>query len=134
MANNEYATKKKGSSCAEKVLMQLAWDIKELSDLNDWGRKIIVECSSLNDKLSDARYDRISDNFPKKLSLLCKSVCTFVKQATKYKRTVATHILVVMISPEECDVKPYALPIQCLAYKSLKDSEDRLPTKLWRKC
>lgn len=43
----------------------------------------------------------------------------------KYKRTAATHILVVMISPEERDVKPYAMPIQCLAYKSLKDNEVR---------
>ena len=30
-----------------------------------------------------------------------------------------------MISPEEYDVKPYAMPIQCLAYKSLKDDEVR---------
>ena len=51
-------------------------------------------------------------------------MCTFVKQVTKYKRTAATHILVV-ISPEERDVKPYAVPIQCLVYKSLKDDEVR---------
>ena len=33
-------------------------------------------------------------------------------------------------SPEERDVKPYAMPIQCLAYKSLKDSEDNVVEKL----
>ena len=29
--------------------MHLAWDIKELSDLVECGRKIIVECGSLDD-------------------------------------------------------------------------------------
>ena len=125
LTNDEYATKQKGNNCAEKVLMHLAWDVKELSDLVECGRKIIVECGSLDDKLSDAEYDEIGDNFPQKISSLCESVCTFVKQVTKYKRTAATHILVVMISPEERDVKPYAMPIQCLAYKSLKDDEVR---------
>ncbi len=37
----------------------------------------------------------------------------------KFKRTPATHVLVVMISPEE---KPYA---QCVAYHSLKDEAVR---------
>lgn len=124
MTSDEYATKQKANS-SEKVLMQLAWDVKELSDLNEFGRKIIVECTSLDNKLSDDRYDRISDNFPEQLSLLRESVCTFVKRITKYKRTAATHILVIMISPEERDSKPYALPIQCLTYKSLKDLEVR---------
>ena len=30
-----------------------------------------------------------------------------------------------MISPEQRSSKPYALPVQCIAYKSLKDSEVR---------
>ena len=54
--------------------MQLAWDVKELSDLVECGRKIIVECGSLNDKLSDAEYDEIGDNFPKR-SHRCVSQC-----------------------------------------------------------
>ncbi len=115
LTSDEYATKHKGGGYAEKVLMQLAWDVKELGDLVECGRKIIVECGSLDDKISDAEYDDVGDNFPKKISSLRESVCTFVKHITKYKRTAATHILVVMISPEERDVKP----IQCLAYKSL---------------
>lgn len=33
-----------------------------------------------------------------------------------HKRKAATHILVVMISHEQCNVKPYALPVQLIAY------------------
>lgn len=70
-------------------------------------------------------YDQIGNNFLQRVFLLCESVCTLVKQVTKYKCSAATHFLVVMISPEEHDVKPYAMLIQCLVYKSLKDSEVR---------
>ena len=42
-----------------------------------------------------------------------------------YHRTVATHVLVVMISPESRSSKPYALPVQCIPYASLKDREVR---------
>ena len=43
----------------------------------------------------------------------------------KFKRTPDTHVLVVMISPEERNKKPYALPVQCVAYHSLKDEAVR---------
>ena len=33
--------------------------------------------------------------------------------------------MVLMISSEQSTSKPYALPVQCIAYKSLKDSEVR---------
>ena len=69
--------------------------------------------------------DKVVNNFAKKLSSFRESAKEFVKRVTKYKCISATHILVVMISPEERSSKPYALPIQCIPYKSLKDSEVR---------
>ena len=42
-----------------------------------------------------------------------------------WRRTAATHILVIMISTEACSKKPYALPVQCISYTSLKDNELR---------
>lgn len=35
------------------------------------------------------------------------------------------HVLVIIISIEACSKKPYALPIQCIPYTSLKDNELR---------
>ena len=41
----------------------------------------------------------------------------------KFKRNAATHVLVIMISPEERSSKPYALPVQYIACRSLKDAD-----------
>ena len=49
----------------------------------------------------------------------------FMKILTRHQRTAATHGLVVMISTEVQNRKLYALPVQCLPYKGLKDSEIR---------
>ena len=40
----------------------LAWDVKELSDLNEVGRELSVECATLVDKLLDPKYDIIANN------------------------------------------------------------------------
>ena len=56
------------------------------------------------------------------ISSFREKVLSFVKAITKYRREPATHILVVLISPEK-HKKSYALAVQCIAYKSIKDSE-----------
>ena len=124
-ANNEYATKQQQGVSTEKLMMSLAWDIKDLSDLNECGRKVIRDCDIVKQRLDDCSYDRISKNFAKTISMLCNLARTFVKRVTKYRRVAAIHVLVLMISPEQRTSKPYALPVQCIAYKSLKDSEVR---------
>ena len=93
--------------------------------LNELGRQIIVECAALEDKLMDRSYDKITDNFPSKLCSFRESTLSLLKRVTKYRRVAATHVLIVMISPEERNSKPYALTVQCIAYKSIKDSEIR---------
>lgn len=42
-----------------------------------------------------------------------------------HKRQPATHILAVLISHELRNVKPYALPVQVIAYSSLNESDIR---------
>lgn len=103
----------------------LAWDVKELNDLNETGRELIVECTTLVDKLLDPSYDGITNNLANQISTFRERVLSFVKSTTMYRREPATHILVVLISPEERNKKPYALAVQCIAYKSIRDSEVR---------
>lgn len=43
----------------------------------------------------------------------------------RLKRTAATHVLAVMISPDDCKRKPYALPVQCIPYTSLNEQQIR---------
>lgn len=42
-----------------------------------------------------------------------------------YKRQAATHVFVIMISPEDRRVKPYALPVQLVSYAGLNQSRVR---------
>ena len=69
--------------------------------------------------------DSERDNVALRLTNIRNEVTKFVKGVTRHQRTAATRCLVVMISTEERNKKPYALPVQCIPYKGLKDSEVR---------
>ena len=101
----------------------LAWDIHELEELNSNGRKLRVEVATLSDRLKKHAMDSERDNVALRLTNIRNEVTKFVKGVTRHQRTAATHCLVVMISTEERNKKPYALPVQCIPYKGLKDSE-----------
>lgn len=101
-------------------MFELAWEIEELSELNVLGRQIIVKSRSLCEKLVQSHDERITSNFPSTTEKFRQKLSSFVKRVTRYKRTSATHILVLLISPEERRSKPYALAVQCIAYKSMK--------------
>ena len=64
-------------------------------------------------------------NFGHKLSHFRERLLSFVKLVTRFCRTAATHILIVMISTENRRSKPYALPIQLLPYVGIQDMEVR---------
>ncbi len=53
------------------------------------------------------------------------SILPFHAALSRQKRTAATHLFVVMISPEERQKKPYALPIQCIPYTGLTEKVAR---------
>ena len=63
----------------------------------------------------------VEDNVARQLSTIREELSVAVKKLSKHQRTVATHIFVFMLSPEKRNVKPYALPIQCLPIRVLKD-------------
>ena len=116
---------KQSEGTSGKEMFGLALDVKELGDLNEVGRELTVECTTLIDKILDPSYDRIANNLANQISVFRERALSFVKRVTKYRRQPATHVLVVLISPEERNKKPYALAVQCIAYKSIKDAEVR---------
>lgn len=124
-ADSEYSKKQEKGTATEKSLFKLAWDIKELEYLNSCGRQLRVNISVLTDKLKDPLLNRERENVAGKISKLRQDLRKFVKGITSHQRIAATHCLVIMISPEERSTKPYAIPIQCIPYKGLKDSEVR---------
>lgn len=107
-------------------MITLAWNIKELADLNESGRKLMVDLNALKEKLQDDSSDWVEENIPRRLSAVRQRMTTFIRAVSRHKRTPATHILVFMISPEGRNKKPYALPVQCLPYKGITDAKARL--------
>ena len=110
---------------AEKTKFGLAWKIQELHDLLDISRKLVVEISTLMDKLQSQDYNPVQDNFAKKLSSVQEQLINAVKKLSKHQRIAATHMLVFMVSPESRSRQPYALPVQCLPICGIKDKTIR---------
>ena len=48
-------------------------------------------------------------------------LCCFIEGVTRSRRIPATHLLVFMISPEDRQQKPYALPVQCVPYTGMPE-------------
>ena len=64
-------------------------------------------------------------NLPRRLTDLKTKMIDFVRRLSKFKRTPATHVFVIMVSSELRSKKPYALPVQCLPYCGLNEKDIR---------
>ena len=64
-------------------------------------------------------------NLVQSLSVIEDQLTSFVRSLYRHKRQAASNVYVVMISSELRQVKPYALPIQLLPYKSIDESTMR---------
>lgn len=117
--NKEYSEKVAEGKSTQKILYSLAWQLKEIETLCKDGQKLKVEIGVIIDHLSNPSADMLRLNLALKICNLQTALTTFVENLSKQQRTAATHIWVVMISPEERRSKPYALPVQCIPYKNL---------------
>ena len=124
-SNDSYSSKLQSEKYKEKDLINLAWKIKEVSELDEIGRQCYREISTLASRIELNHYLWEEENIPRQIKNIRQRVITFIKGVTRHKRTAATHILVFMISNEERRTKPYALPVQCIPYKGLADMKIR---------
>lgn len=103
----------------------LAWKVKELSELNEIGRKLFAVITRLVTKIKSNDSVWVEENILSQLNRIRSGLVSLITGVTRHQRIAATHILVFMISSEEQRKKPYALPVQCLPYKGLADSTVR---------
>lgn len=106
-------------------MFSVAWDLEEQKKTHDECRKFISELSNLLLLLADPKYDISQENVPFKLSQLRQSLLNTVKALFWYRRTPATHVFVFMIANDQRNVKPYALPVQCIPCAGLSEKEIR---------
>ena len=109
----------------EKTLFKLAWQVKELQDLLLEVRNLTTELSVIRWKCQNESCDLVKENVASALTSLSKRLEEAVKKLSKHQRTAASHIFVVLISRESRSRKPYALPVQCLPIRGLKDKQAR---------
>ena len=124
-SNDAYSSKLQSDHYKEKDLISLAWKVKEISQLDEIGRKCYKDINSIVEKIEWDQGLWQEDNIPKQLTSIRQSLISFIKGIIRHQRTAATHILVFMISCEERRTKPYALPVQCIPYKGLGDMKIR---------
>lgn len=123
-ANDTYSQKLETERHQQKVMITLSWKVKELNDLAENVRQVYTEIKALASRMQVREGSR-EENIPRILQTIRQKAISFVKGVVRHQRTAATHVLVFMISNEERNKKPYALPIQCLPYKGLSDSKVR---------
>lgn len=122
--NDTYSQKLETEKYQQKDMITLSWKVKELNDLGESGRQVYAEIKALASRMQVGEGSR-EENLPRTLQTIRQKTITFVKGVVRHQRTAATHVLVFMISNEERNKKPYALPIQCLPYKGLSDNKVR---------
>jgi len=124
-ANLAYSEKLQSERQKEKELIVLSWKVKELNDLGQTGRSLHSEVCQLRHNIQQGQCRWREDNVPRQLKVLRDKTVAFIMGITRHQRVPATHILVFMISNEDRNKKPYALPIQCIPYKGLSDAKVR---------
>lgn len=100
--------------------------MEELTQLVDRLQTTITTVSSVIEMVADPTVNLVDVNVARRLSYICETVTSLVRDLTCQKRTPATHIFVLMISSELRDIKPlYALPVQCVPYHSITQQQLR---------
>ena len=122
--SDDYSAKLDAATGTNNTLHSLAWSVDELQRLIQSGTKATVELQVLSEIIEEDQ-DMIRANVVRKMSEVKSILTSIVKGVYLYRRVVATHVLVIMISTESRSSKPYALPVQCIPYASLRDSNVR---------
>lgn len=121
-AVEEYRKKFTNPSTAEETLKNANWNVVEFQTLLQQAQLLKqayeAELSLLNPVVvrpADVRVVKTS------LRGMAGDAKSYLRNLFKKKRTAATHVLVLMLSEERRQKKPYALPVRYIPYKSLRD-------------
>ena len=95
-ANAAYSEKQQAGRGSDKALINLAWKVKELTDLNDYGRGVLRKVVGVIDLLTRQNEQLVweRENVPRQLATIRDDLTVFVKRVTRHKRTAATHLAI----------------------------------------
>lgn len=124
-----FRSKFNNPSTTVETLKSLNWDIVKFQTLLEqatfFKEQISTFIADLNSSQSQAP---VAPNWRLWLKQ-SPGYLQFLRNLFKKKRICATHILVFMVADEQRICKPYAIPIQYVPYKGIRDQEVRDLTK-----
>lgn len=112
---------RKKENPSAKSLSELEWDLEEYQYLSNECRWAVSAASQLDTQTipqSKEDHQVIESKYKEFRSRVHSLVCGLVRK----QRQAASHAMVLMISPEARARKPYAIPVQLLPYRGMKDS------------
>lgn len=127
-AVESFRTKFNNPSTPVETLKSLNWDIVEFQTLLEQASVFKDQLDGLIANLDPSQQAPVAPNW----RLWVKEspgYLQFLRNLFKKKRVCATHILVFMVADEQQNTKPYAIPIQYVPYKGIRDQEVRDLTK-----
>ena len=122
-ARRDYEEKRVKQKSSEAVMMTLAWDLHGFEELLSQCVKFTEVVQQLKGRLSLSSSRQ--GNIKAEVSYLRNQLLDFVKNLYGKKRTPATHLFVFMSADESRNMKPYAVPVRVLPFKSITDKKVR---------
>ena len=121
-AVEEYRKKYTNPSTADESLKSANWNVVEFQTLLQQAQLLIqayeAEVINLNPAIVSPAVMKLVKG---SLRGLVSEAKGYLRNLFKKKRTAATHVLVLMLSDERRQKKPYALPVRYIPYRSMKD-------------
>ena len=124
-ADAEYHNKLQKRNGDTKALFTAGWKVEELAQLVDRFQTAITTVRSVMDMVADPTVNQVDVNIARHLTNIRETVTCLICDLTRHKHVPATHIFVLMISSEDRDIKPYAIPVQCVPYRSITQQQLR---------
>jgi hypothetical protein len=120
-----YTAKMGSGRSKQRRLSELAWEVHEYKTLIAVCKDLIARLDSLDKFLKEnpSKAQCIEVNLAHQLTTLGQLMPDFIKSIETKQREPATHVLFFLISDERRAKKPYAVPVQYVAYSSLKDND-----------
>ena len=84
-SNDTYSRKLQSDHYKEKDLISLAWKVKEISQLDDMGRKCYRDISSIVEKIERDQDLWQEENIPEQLTSIRQSLISFIKGITRHQ-------------------------------------------------
>ena len=90
-AQSLYEDKIKASKSSDTARFKLAWEVKEVEELIQLGRQLLVEMNISCENMMDHGCSIVIENIAKRLTALEDRLSLFVKSLSKHQREAATH-------------------------------------------